>query len=421
MSEYASQTTTRFFGPFPTADFFRLWSGRLVSQLGDRFYGLALAWWVLQRTGSAAAMGLVMSLSLLPEIAVGVVAGPLIDRWDRRSILVVTDVLRGAAVLGVTALQVTGRLTLRGVIVSAVIISVASAFFNPASQAVVASIVPDRDLPRANSLNTLTSGLTTVVGPLLGALAVSTLGFTWVFAANSLSYFASGLLEAGMSPSGGASERRDSLVGELAEGLRFLRTRGSLLAVIAVIGVAHFFWGGFMVCLPVLARELAGDGVSNLGALEAAIGVGLLAGAAVMGARRLATAAERGLFARVTLFGAVFLAVAALLELSVRAVPPYLAAMLAYGAVVAGASVLWQSLLQRQTPTALAGRVFSVSSLVADVSVPLAYALFGVVLESHAVGRVFLANGMALALLGAALWSRTARVREPVGGERAVE
>lgn len=407
---------TRSLGPFPSGDFLLLWSGRLISQLGDRLYGIALAWWVLQKTGSASAMGLVMALSLLPEIVVGLFAGPFIDRWDRRAILVATDLLRGLAVLGVTAWQASGALTVGGVAVAAVSISLASAFFNPASQAIIPQVVPESGLARANSLHQIASGLTMVAGPLLGAVAVGALGFTWAFAGNALSYFASGFLEAGLSPLGPrAGAGGASLLEELRDGLVFLWARKPLLAVITVIGVAHFFWGSFMVGLPLLASALTGDGVSNLGILQAAIGVGLVAGAVVAGLGTGQGPGEKGLFTRVALFGAVFVAVAGLLGLPVRATPPYVAAMLAYGGTVAGASVLWQSLLQRQTPTALAGRVFSVSSLVGEVSVPLAYALFGVVLETQPVGLVFLIDGIALLVIGAALrlGVAPARLRTP--------
>jgi DHA3 family macrolide efflux protein-like MFS transporter len=408
---------TRSLGPFPSGDLLLLWSGRLISQLGDRTYGIALAWWVLQKTGSASAMGLVMALSLLPEIVVGLFAGPFIDRWDRRTILVVTDLLRGLAVLGVTALQASGALTVGGVAVAAVSISLASAFFNPASQAIIPQVVPESGLSRANSLHQMTNGLTMVAGPLLGAVAVGALGFTWAFAGNALSFFASGLLESGLSPPGPrAGAGSASLLEELREGLVFLWTRKPLLAVIAVIGVAHFFWGSFMVGLPLLAKELTGDGVRNLGMLQTAIGVGLVVGAAAAGVGTGQVPGEKGLFTRVALFGVVFLSVAGLLGLPVRATPPYVVAMVVYGGTVAGASVLWQSLLQWQTPTALAGRVFSVSSLVGDVSVPLAYAFFGVVLETQAVGLVLLIDGIALLAIGTTLRLRWRQLAPGAGG-----
>jgi len=147
-------------------DFSLLWTGQLISQIGDKFYAIALAWWILTKTGSPAIMGLYLVASALPGLVLGPLAGGCTDRWNRKTVLIAMDLLRAAIILGVTILATAGNLQIWHLFTAAVIVSLASAFFSPAASAALPQIVSGDEIPKANAMNQLISGSTTVIGPL---------------------------------------------------------------------------------------------------------------------------------------------------------------------------------------------------------------------------------------------------------------
>lgn len=379
-------------------------SGRLVSQLGDRMYAIAVAWWILDRTGSSVSMGLVMVASILPGIVLGAFVGPLVDRWDRKAVLVAADLARAAVVGAVTVLSAAGALSVAQMTASAAIISIAAAFFDPSSQAIIPQIVAVDELPRANALCQLVGGLTTVAGPIAGGLAVGSFGFVWIFAANAASYFLSALLEAGMrARTDGADRREARFLDEMREGLGFLRERKPMMMIIAAVALAHFSVGCMTVGLPMLANSLLADGARSLGLLQGAMGLGIVCGALLAGRMGAKGLGEASLFARLASLGGAPVAIGLLSLLSVRIAAPYAAIMLLYGASVAGASIIWQSLLQGRAPREMMGRVFGVSALAGNGSLPLAYALFGFLLGRFPLAPLFIGFGAVFSLFGIAM------------------
>ena len=161
----------------------------MVSQIGDKLYLLALALWVLDTTGSAAKMGLVVFASLFPLVLVGLVAGACVDRWDRKKIIVGADILRGLIILVLAAAFYLDRLTFSGVLAAQVLLAVNSAFFNPTIPAVIPLLVRESDLSKANSRFQFISGVSNILGPVLGGVAVAAVGTGPALVINAASFF----------------------------------------------------------------------------------------------------------------------------------------------------------------------------------------------------------------------------------------
>lgn len=171
-------------------------AGQFISQIGDKFYALALAFWVLQTTGSPSRMGLVLFFSIALSVLIGFFAGGFIDRFDRKAILISSDVFRGLTVVTVVIFCYLGLLNLAVIIAAQVLLSIFSAFFNPTVQAVIPQITDREHVAAANARSQLASGVALVLGPVFGGLAVSYMGYTFVFAFNAVSFFAAALFEA---------------------------------------------------------------------------------------------------------------------------------------------------------------------------------------------------------------------------------
>lgn len=387
-----------------------LWSASLISQSGDTFYAIALAWFILEQTRSPAAMGLYLVASYLPGFLISPWIGVLIDRSDRKRILVAADLVRGLVVVLAAAAALSGRLALWHVLAVAVLLSVCSAFFNPTARVVIPRIVPDDRLVQANAGMQLIAGVTSVAGPLLGAACLGLTGYAGAFLVNALSFVVSGGLIAGMGP--GLQPVSTTPSGDHAAGVRggfrFLADRPRLLLVLGVVFGVHLLFGSLAVILPFLADQLAGRGILNLGVLEASMGAGLLAGSLLLGLLKL-QAGERLLYRVLALMGAGLLGLG-LLRIAMLASPfAYAVAMLLTGTCVSVASVSWTTVLQRSVPEDMAGRIFSLAASIGNIALPLAYGAAGVLLQAVPLPAVLVTSGLLIITLGLAAAVYTSR------------
>src|SRR5215218_3609551 len=128
-----------------------LWLGQTLSRVGDFVYEIALAWWVLEKTGSAETMGLVLVFSITPSILFLLIGGVAVDRLPRITLMLLSDIGRGVTALIVAVLAFNGQLQVWHVFVASLFFGFVMAFFQPAYAAVVPQIVPREDLPSANA------------------------------------------------------------------------------------------------------------------------------------------------------------------------------------------------------------------------------------------------------------------------------
>ncbi|AOY77011.1 MFS transporter [Clostridium formicaceticum] len=390
---------------FLNKNFFLLWTGQMVSQIGDKFYGIALAWWILQQTNSPVIMGLFMAVSVLPGLAFGVFAGVFIDRWNRKILIIASDMLRGICVIVIAFLSVIDILELWHIFAAAILISLASAFFDPTVKAVIPQIVEQEQLPRANALSEIIDASSMIIGPVLGAAFVSFFGFTLVFLINGLSYLISAFFEGFITipPQVDSPSADYTLRHEIETGIRYLLSRRKLVVTIGVIGIAHIFVGALIVSLPFLAKALSGDSIQTLGNLEMMIGFGMLLGALSIQLRGKSHFKDKNLFVFIAAMGIFYLAIAITKSITSTFVLPYMLLLLLIGAAIANASVYWQSILQLNTSSDMAGRVFSISSVVGNISLPISYGLFGILLKYTSILRLMLFSGSALLFISIVL------------------
>jgi len=178
-------------GPFAT-----LWSGQTVSRFGDAVHQIALAWLVLELTGSAAAMGAVLAAHLLPFIGFSLVGGVVVDRLPRLLVMLASDLARMAIVAVIAALVLLERVEFWHLLALSATFGAVEAFFYPAYAAAVPELVPAGLRPSANSLHQLSRRFARLLGPALGAGLVAGGGTGFAFALDSVSYLVSAVLVA---------------------------------------------------------------------------------------------------------------------------------------------------------------------------------------------------------------------------------
>ncbi len=170
-----------------------LWTGQTTSRLGDSLYRIALSWWVLEKTGSAVAMGTVLVFSQVPMLIFLLIGGVVVDRLPRIRIMFSSDVLSGLVITFVAIFSWLDLLQIWHIYIASMIFGFVEAFFFPAYQAVIPQITPSELLVSANSLNGLSQRVTGIVGPALGAALVAVGGTSLTFGLDALSFFISAL------------------------------------------------------------------------------------------------------------------------------------------------------------------------------------------------------------------------------------
>lgn len=171
-----------------TWNFFLLWQGQLVSALGDVIYQIALGFWVLQKTGSTALMGILMASALIPRLIISPFSGVFVDRADRRNILIVADTIRGILITLVAITAFMGRAEIWMVFVTAIISGACAAFFNPAVGSSIPDLVNKSKLMKANSVFSMIYSGSNIAGNSLGGLIYQIIGAPFMFLFNGISY-----------------------------------------------------------------------------------------------------------------------------------------------------------------------------------------------------------------------------------------
>lgn len=294
----------RAVGALRHRDFTLFYLALLVGALGGQLQSFANILQIYELTGSALHLGLTGLARGVPTIVLSLVGGIVADRVDRLRFTMVTQALTGLLSVGLAALTVSGHVAVWHIYLVIFIGGVLTAVNTPARSAIIPNLVPRTDLLNAIALNSTVWQTSRIVGPMLASLSVATFGFaaadlwdgpgaatedqtrvlTWGF---TITYLINGLLHlltlgalAVIRTSPGPARSRQSPLTGLVEGVAFVRER-SVILVLLLMDAAQTIFGAYVVLLPILADHL-GVGVTGLGLLMAAPGVGSLVGAAIV-------------------------------------------------------------------------------------------------------------------------------------------
>jgi MFS family permease len=374
-------------------DFTLLWGGQAVSQLGTQAFSVAMAFWLVEATGSASLMGLLLTAASLPGILLGPLGGAVADRASRIKILVVSDLAGGLAMTGLALFMLSGRATTHAVVVLLFAVSVlmggVRSFFLPAASAAIPDLVPRERLAAANSFNQLMVHGSLLLGQGIGGVLYSLLGAPLLFLSDGLSYlFAAGCESciklppprrgaegsAGGGDSGGLGGVLRRFWQDMVEGLAYARSTTGFLGFILAAAGFNFFMMPIMVLLPFYVTGFLHQGARWYGFLLAGVSAGAIAGYFLASVIRLQGQAKaRFLIALMVLEPTPFLAIGL-----VRSAPIAVAVAAVMGAAISLINVHVMTILQESTPGELRGRMLALVGTLAGAVTPLGMALGGI-------------------------------------------
>ena len=390
-----------------------LWAGQTVSRLGDNLHRITLAWWVLEKTGSATAMGTVLVLSQIPLLFFILIGGIVVDRFPRIRIMFLSDLLSGTVVTFIAVFAWLDVLEIWHVYIASLVFGFVEAFFFPAYHAVIPQITPPDMLTSANSLNGLSQRMMGVIGPIAGASLVAVGGTSLAFGLDALSFFISAVCiflilrsvsnelpkresesKATANPHSVGQVIRQG-VADLREGLNAVIKVPWIWITILIFGVLNIMEGSpRAVSMPFLIKDDLGADVAVMGWFGSAFSVGYVISALWLGQyKRLR---HRGLlgYLAIMINGGMLLLFGLQLP-----IPVLIVAMFIYGFCFNIFALVWNNTLQEMVPHEKLGRVYAIDSLGSWVLLPVGFALAGWATDLWGAPTVFLIGGVGTILL----------------------
>jgi MFS family permease len=388
----------RLFAPLAHRDFRLLVCGMSVSLLGDGLFLVALAWQVYALSDAPTALAIVGMAMTIPTIVCLLIGGAVSDRYDRRLVMLIADSVRAVALAILGLLAARGDLRLWQLLVIAVMYGAATAFFDPASDALVPELLPADALAQANSLDQLIRPVALrLAGPAVGGVLVGAIGTDWAFVLDAGSFVISAIALLAMTP-GGRSIRAAraamptvaSVRAEIAVGLRYVRGQAWLWATFLSAAVAYLlFMGPTEVLLPFIVKNRLADGPGDLGLVFAAGGLGSLVCAITVGQGGLP---RRSITFMYLVWAAATLAIAGygvatdLWGLMITSV--------VFNTLETAGTIAWATAKQRHVPSHLLGRVSSLDWLISIGLLPISFAITGPVSEALGIRTTLIGAGV---------------------------
>jgi DHA3 family macrolide efflux protein-like MFS transporter len=350
-----------------------IWLGQLVSIVGSGLTSFALGVWVYQSTGLATPYTLILFFFALPNVLSSLLAGPLVDRWDRRKVMILSDTGAGISTLAIALLLLWGRLEIWHIYLSTVVNAACSAFQWPAYAASTSLLVPKERYGRANGMIQLSQAVGQIVSPVLAGFLMMKIQIegiilidfsTFLFAVLTL------LFVQIPRPSVPKAAERESLLQAITFGWTYLTARSGLMGLLILFAILNLligFVGGLFA--PMMLSFTTPD---VLGTVTFVGGIGMLVGGVLMSVWGGPKRRVNGLLGFLVLAGSTFVVA------GLRPSAPLIAAaafgfFFCFPIVSALSDAIWQS----KVALDVQGRIFAMRSMVSMSSLPIAYALAG--------------------------------------------
>jgi MFS transporter, DHA3 family, macrolide efflux protein len=366
--------------------FLWLWLAQLVSGLGSQLTGFALGVWLYQTTGQATPLFLSALANTLPGLVLSPIAGVIVDRVNRKRLLMLTDTVQALVTLSLLLLLLSKQLQPGWMYLLLAVSSAAGTFQWPAQSATVSALVPREELGRASGLTSFSEGVGLLAAPLLAGVLVSVVGITGVMIIDlctfvvAVSVFALQYIP-NPPPIAQDSAIRQSIFQQAGLGWRFILERRGLLNLLSVFAVFNFSHGLVVQLIPALVLSRTNNDTTALGLVNGFFGLGVLVGGVWMTLSGGVRPCVHGVFAGTAFIG---LFGTALLGLG-QTVPVWMLANFIVGAlfpIINGSSqAIWQS----KVPLGLQGRVFTVRRLIGQFTLPLSIVVAGPLVDGWAV------------------------------------
>jgi MFS family permease len=402
----AVPSRARVLQAFRSRNFRLLWTGQAISLLGDAAFVVALGWRTFTLTGSARSLGLVLTFQGVGVLTTVLVGGALADRYDRRTLMLVSDIARFLVIGSLAVIDASGHLTIHSLAAIALLEGLATGFFTPALGGLIPLVVEDARLGSANALIGIARQGSFLIGPSVASLLYAVAGATFVFGFNACSYLVSFAFVFATRPRAAERAAEDGTLRAIGEGFRYIAGVPWLWITISLFAfVLMLQWASIQVLTPKLVRQHFGLGVGAYGILFSLIGGGMIIGSFLVG--QLNPRRRRGLISYLIWIANSVLVI-------VFALSPWypLAATSAFlrGICIGFGVTIWETMLMELVPRHMLSRVVSLDWFGSLGLTPFGLLLVGAISDVAPPGEIIaLAAAISICVIASGLLSKQIR------------
>ncbi len=382
-------------------------TGNAVSLIGTWMHRVVTGWLTWELTQSGFWLGLIAFADLFPTVIVGPFAGAYADRLDRLKVTKISQALAMAQSVALLILTATGLIDIWLLLVLTLFLGIVSAFNQPARLALIPALVPRSDLTAAVAVNSIVFNLARFIGPAAAGVAIATIGIPIAYAVNALSYavFLIALSQVRLAPEEGFEALHGSLMGDLAEGLRYTISHFGIATIFLLMMAANLGTRPIVELLPGFAAEVFRGGPAELAILTSSIGIGAIFAGLWIGSRS-------GGLGSILLWSTVLSAFAAALFAAADGLWPAVCflALTGFGMATFGTSA--QILVQGSVSAHMRGRVLSIYGLIFRGGPALGALAMGAASERFGLRLPVFAGGLIVCMVWVWAWFRRKRMMD---------
>lgn len=385
----------RTFKAFEYPEFRMMWLGACVSTIGTWMQSQAQNWLVLDISKNPFYLGLDAFLGQIPIFLFTLVGGVVADRFDRRYVLIGSQVVQMACALILATLFLLGWVKIGHILFLSFVVGTAQAFGGPAYQALIPTLVSKEDLPNAIAMNSIQFNLARMVGPALGLVAITRLGPAWCFYLNGFSFLAVIATLVMVKTTFTPKPSGQSVMESMKSGFAFIREQQAMGSLIVIAFLMTMLGVPLLTFLPVFAKDVFHRDVHGYTLLLEVAGAGAIAGAIMVAAFHHGRAKGRIALINLILLGLATVGFSFSTNIWVSCV-----ILFAGSAVLISVFALISSLVQAITADDMRGRVMSVYNMAFRGGMPFGSLVSGKFVEALGAPLVVGVNGVLIALLG---------------------
>jgi len=390
-------------GPRWQIPFFIIWTGQAFSLIGSRVAQFALVWWLTQSTGSATVLATATLVALVPEIALGPIAGAYVDRWNRRRVMIVADSLIALASLWLVYMFWVDAPQVWHVYVVMAVRAVGGSFHWPAMQASTSLMVPKEQLTRVAGMNQTMHGVLNIVGPPLGALLLELLPLHGIMLVDvgtaALAILPLLFVHIPQPRRADVGAEKPSLWNDMRAGLRYIGDWPGLVALIVSAMILKIALTPAFSLMPLLVSQHFNGDAAKLSVLEVVAGVGIILGGLLLsvwgGFKRKIYTTMTGMVILASSLVVLGLTPASVFELA-------LVSVLGVGLMIPLIDGPIMAILQSTVAPEMQGRVFTLMSSLVWITSPLSLAVAGPVSDMLGLQVWYVLAGVLCGMVGLA-------------------
>ena len=380
-------------------NFLLLWFGQAISQIGNRIYVMALAWYIVAVMNSPGKMIVLFIISSLPSLLFGTLIGPLVEKWNKKRVIVVCDIISGCLTALLALMIHFGYNWLWLIYLVCFLLNTVNLFFSPSVNSILPTIIPADHYRQGTSLMKMMTFLSQIMGAAVGGMLVGFFGVFWSIAINAASFFISALMSAFVTFVPSAVTAAGKYFSDIKEGFRYLSRDRMLSGTLAIAVTVNLFLPSFIVLVPIIIKNGLNLDAVHYGIVDAAIPIGAVLVSLLLSLQKKKGNANPMKTLALSIAG---IALVYVLVSAFRNFTTVLLAGMVFGFISNNVNIKVLSYFIEKVEPQFRGRVFSLLESLSYASISVSYIIVSILSSKFDIYVVLLVNGVCLLIIAAA-------------------